>query len=240
MSKTKYSQGFTLLEIIVAMMIFTVLSVLAHQGLTVVLDYNSRSRDNYSEQTDLHRVSAILLQDLMHIRQRPSRDRLGGQLRPYTTEDPDYDIVFTRGGLPSIVGSSFGGLQRVAYSISEDKELIRWTWPTLDAFVDEDPRAQVIIKAVNRITFEQLNTNNVFEGNWPPLNVNIPITGLPRMIRVELELENGLTLERLYPGVEAAPVPQPKSAGGSGVGTGQGGTNDDQSLSSDTEDQDEG
>jgi len=224
MLRFKKSRGFTLIEIIVALMIFAILAVLAHQGLAAVLDYNARSRANYSEQTDLHRASAILLQDISHLRPRVIRDRLGGQLRPYSTEDSDYEVVFTRGGLPSIAGSSLGGLQRVAYSVSEDKELIRWSWPTLDSFVEEEPRSQVLMREVNRITFEQLNVSNVYEENWPPLNSNIGLAELPRMIRVELELENGLTIERLYPGLETAPqVARQGQPGNSGQGNnGQG------------------
>jgi len=215
-NKVSCSQGgFTLIEVIVALVIFSFLSVLGYQGLVSIIDYNERSRSSYEEQNQLHKTGAILMQDLLHLRPRPIRDRLGGRERAYTTGDPDYEVQFTRGGLPSIFGSSAGGLQRVAYSVSEDKELIRWTWPILDAFGSEEPSAQVLMGTVSRLKFYQLNSRNEFEENWPPLNQNIPIDGLPRMIRVEIELENGDKIERLIPGLQSLPQQSSNNQNGS-------------------------
>lgn len=204
--RSKYQKGFTLIEIVVALIVFAVLSVLGYQGLVSVVDYNERSRQAYQEQNQLHRATSILTQDLLHLRPRPIRDRLGGQLRAYDTNDPDYSVVFTRGGLPSVVGSSLGGLQRVAYSVSEDKELLRWTWPVLDSFTEEEPESQVLMTSVESIGFYQLNAANVFEGNWPPLNENKAIDELPRLMRFEIEMVNGDKLERWMPGVQPIPA----------------------------------
>ena len=206
MSKPHYVQrGFTLIEIIVALVIFSFLSVLGYQALIAIVNYNERSRSSYEEQNQLHQATAILMQDMLHLRPRPIRDRLGGKERAYTTADADYEVKFTRGGLPSVPNSSFGGLQRVAYSVSEENDLIRWVWPTLDAFSDEEPVSQVLMNGVSELAFYQLNSRNEFEENWPPLNQNVSIEVLPRMIRVDIELVNGDKIERLIPGVESVP-----------------------------------
>lgn len=201
-------QGFTLIEIVVALVIFSILSVLTYEALTAVVNYNERNRSDYEGQNQLHRTGAILMQDLFHLRARPIRDRLGGYERAYTTEDPDYAVKFTRGGLPSVFDHSAGGMQRIAYSVSADNELIRWTWPTLDSFTGDDASAQVLMDAVANLTFYQLNARNEYEENWPPLNQNVSIDGLPRMIRIEIELESGEKIERLVPGVESVPQTQ--------------------------------
>lgn len=200
-----YQKGFTLIEVIVSLVIFSFLSVLGYQGLVSIVDYNERSRLAYEDQNRLHKTGSILMQDLLHLRPRPIRDRLGGRERAYTTADPDYDVQFTRGGLPAVPGSSAGGLQRIAYSVSDDNELIRWRWPTLDAFSSEEPHAQVLMTSVSSIRFYQLNSRNEFEENWPPLNQGVAIDRLPRMIRFEIELENGDRIERLVPGVQSLP-----------------------------------
>ena len=216
--------GFTLIEVVVALVLFAVLSVMGYQGLTAIVDYNERSRSSYARQNQLHRANAILMQDLLHLRPRSVRDRLGGRERAYSTEDPDYAVRFTRGGLPLVSGSGVGGLQRVAYSVSEDKELIRWTWPTLNVFADEKPRSQVLVESVSELKFYQLNARNEFEENWPPLNQNVPFNGVPRMIRVELQLENGYRIERLMPGLESVPLQSGNDRNGSGGNRGEQGT----------------
>ena len=215
-------KGFTLIEIIVALVLFSVLSVLGYQGLTSIVDYNERSRSAYSEQNQLHRASAIIMQDFLHLRARPIRDRLGGRERAYTTDHPDYAVQFTRGGMPSIVGSTTGGLQRIAYSVSDEGELIRWVWPTLDAFSSEEPNPRVLMEAVSSLRFYQLNARNEFEENWPPLNQSVAVDELPRMIRIDIEMENGNRIERLIPGLESLPQSSNANRNNSGEGQGSG------------------
>jgi general secretion pathway protein J len=203
MKRIRQQFGFTLIEVLVALVIFAVLSVLGYQGLAAILDYEQRSRTAYEEQMQLHRATAVLLQDFIHLRPRSTRDRLGGRNRAYQTTDPDYIVSFVRGGLPTLPGSSFGGMQRVAYSVSDDDELLRWVWPVLDSFTEIDPDSTVLINVVDSFEVYQLNAANEFEENWPPLNETLPDDVLPRMIRLEIILSEGITIERLIPGVES-------------------------------------
>lgn len=206
--------GFTLIEVLVALVIFAVLSVLGYQGLAAVLDYDQRSRSAYQEQMQLHRATSVLLQDFIHLRPRSTRDRLGGRNRAYQTTDPDYVVSFVRGGLPSIPGNSFGGMQRVAYSVSDQDELLRWVWPVLDSFTEVEPESSVLMNSVASFEVFQLNAANEFEGNWPPLNETVSEEALPRMIRLEITMLDGFTVERLVPGVEYVPsIPQGNNNG---------------------------
>ena len=198
-------KGFTLIEVMVALTLFSMLTILGYQAFSGVLAYNERNRTSYEAHNQLYKASFLLTQDLMHLRARPIRNRLGGRERAYTTADPDYAVKFTRGGVPSLAGSATGGLQRVAYSVSAAGELIRWTWPTLDAFTREEPFPRVVMESVSSLRVYQLNGRNEFEENWPPLNQRVSIDELPRMIRVELELNNGDRIERLIPGLQALP-----------------------------------
>jgi len=206
MKRVRKQFGFTLIEVLVALVIFAVLSVLGYQGLAVILDYEQRSRTSYEKQMQLHRATAVLLQDFIHLRPRSTRDRLGGRNRAYQTTDPDYIVSFVRGGLPTIPGSSFGGMQRVAYSLTDEDELLRWVWPVLDAFTEVDPESTVLMTDVDAFEIYQLNAANEFEENWPPLNESLTEDVLPRMIRLEITLSDGVTIERLIPGVESVPA----------------------------------
>lgn len=214
MNRTRHQIGFTLIEILVALVIFAVLSVLGFQGLAAVLDYDQRARTAYQEQVQLHRATSVLLQDFIHLRPRSTRDRLGGRNGAYQTTDPDYVVSFVRGGVPSIPGSSFGGMQRVAYSVSDEDELVRWVWPVLDSFTEVEPEPGVLMSSVASFEVFQLNAANEFEENWPPLNETLSEEALPRMIRLEITMLDGFTVERLIPGVEYVPsVPEGNNNG---------------------------
>ncbi|MEQ9021808.1 MAG: hypothetical protein RLN82_03500 [Pseudomonadales bacterium] len=50
-----------------------------------------------------------------------------------------------------------------------------------------------------------MNAANEFEENWPPLNETLSEEALPRMIRLEITMLDGFSVERLIPGVEYVP-----------------------------------
>lgn len=200
--------GFTLIEVLVALIIFTLITILGFRALTYILDYVERDESYYQDQDRIQRAWNILLQDMLHLRPRAVRDRLGGITRAYQTGTDDYLLVLTRGGMPTITGTE-SGLQRVAYSLSDEGEFLRWTWPGMDLFNDAEPASQLLIGGVARVEFWQLNASNEFEQNWPPLNQQVTLTELPRMVRLVIEMEDGAQIERLIPGVES-----PSNAGG--------------------------
>jgi hypothetical protein len=60
----------------------------------------------------------------------------------------------------------------------------------------------VLLTGVEEFVVEQLDGNNIFVNAWPPINEDIRLNGLPKMIRLRLKFEDGDQLERLIPGVE--------------------------------------
>jgi len=205
-----------------AVLIFALLSVFSMQGFLMVLNMERRDREAIVVEQSLHKVWALLGQDLLHIRQRPTRDQFGSVEGAYIAGSDPYLVEFTRGGLPSLPVSP-GGMMRVAYRLSEDSELMRVTWPALDAPVTDEVQERVLMTGIAEVQFEQLNQNNFFESIWPPLNSPQGSEDLmPRMIRVTLETLDGLTMTRLLPGVAQVTA----AAGGRGGGQGQQGGGD--------------
>ena len=211
-------RGFTLIEVLVVMVIFSVLMVLGYMGFERMVDVDARSRQQVAEQNQLHYSWSVLINDFLQLRARPVRDQLGDPQAAYQVEVDDYAVRFTRGGLPLGVDSS-GGLQRVAYRVNEKGELERWVWPVLDQLVDNQPIAQPLMGGVSSIRFEQLDLENNYQLLWPPLNTNLSLQALPRMVRITLTLADGSELMRLVPGVDLPEFENAFPAYGSGDGT---------------------
>jgi general secretion pathway protein J len=194
--------GFTLIEMLVAMTIFSILSVMAYRALDGVLALDERSSNTLAADSAKHRAMAILLQDFLHIRPRVVRDERNDYQRAYEISE-EYLVRFTRGGLP-MLASMPAGMQRIAYSLNDDKELLRWVWPQLDGTSDLEPQSKVLLTGVEEFLVEQLDKNNSFVNAWPPINEATELHGLPKMIRLTVELADGSKLERLIPGVESS------------------------------------
>jgi len=194
--------GFTLIEMLVALTVFSILSVMAYRALDGVLALDERSSNTLAADSAKHRAMAILLQDFLHIRPRVVRNERNDYQRAYEISE-EYLVRFTRGGLP-MLASMPAGMQRIAYSLNDEKELLRWVWPQLDGTSDLEPQSKVLLTGVEEFLVEQLDENNSFVNAWPPINEATELHGLPKMIRLTIELADGSKLERLIPGVESS------------------------------------
>ncbi len=213
MSYKRTGSGFTLIEVLVALIIFALLSVFSVQGFLMVANMEQRNREEVAPEQAFHALWALIGQDLLHIRQRPTRDQFGVIESAYIAGVDPYLVKFTRGGLPSLPVSP-GGMMRVAYSLSDEGELIRATWPALDAPSTDEVQERVLMEGVADVQFEQLNPENYFETVWPPLNLQGSGENLmPRMIRVTIETVDGLTMTRLLPGVTGLDLERGRTAG---------------------------
>jgi general secretion pathway protein J len=190
--------GFTLIEIMVALVVMSIIMVLAYQAFDGILLMEERSKDDFLKENRRSLATSILLNDFFHMRARPVRDQLGGIREAYLAPSGDYAVEFTRGALPNVEYMA-GGIQRVAYSV-KNKQLVRTIWETVDVGPATDTIDQVIASGIASIDVEQLDEDGRFIPNWPPINRNLAEDALPPMVKVILETEEGDQLELLVPG----------------------------------------
>src|SRR5690606_36511716 len=116
----KNSRGFTLLEVVVAMLLLAVMSVMAYQGVEVVLGANERSRTALAGEMQLQRAWQQIANDLYHLRARQYPDGLGGVEAAYMTgQDGERTLSFSRGG-GALLAENPTGLSRVTYLLDAE------------------------------------------------------------------------------------------------------------------------
>lgn len=193
--------GFTLIEVVVAMLLLAVMSVMAYQGLEQVLAANSRSLDRMQSEAALQRTWQIITQDIIHLRARSIRDSRGGLEPAYFTRNDEFLVSFSRGGGPMLPYNP-SGMQRITYGIDKQDRLIRLAAPATALPEEEVLYQQVLLEGVKEVRFLQLNSSNDFEPNWPPLNEDLSPEYLPRMVQVHILMQDGTETHREIPGVE--------------------------------------
>lgn len=197
------SQGFTLLETLVSMMLLAVMSVMAYQAIEAVLNANQRNELAQAGDLEIQRAWQIMGSDFLHLRARPYADGFGGVEAAYQTGTTEILLSFTRGG-GALLESNPTGLSRVQYSLDDEGQLIRTVWPAYVGLRDSEGQQRVILRHVEQIEFNQLSELSYYSFNWPPLELEgeTTRTSLPLMVEVTIEMQDGTSTHRLFPGAE--------------------------------------
>jgi len=186
-------RGFTLIEVLVAVFLLSILSAFAYE----TLNYVRRSREN--TQAAFERLRAIelavhgLVVDFEQLEPRPVRDLVGDGVVPAILADPRTTnlVTLTRGGWPNPAGLPRGTLQRVTYHL-DNGTLVREYQTVLDATLANAPVKRDLLKDVTRISIRYLDASRVWQDQWPPL-ASTPQGPTPalrlRPMAVEITLE---------------------------------------------------
>jgi general secretion pathway protein J len=199
-SADKYD-GFTLLELLVAVAVFAILSSMAYGGLRNVID-NSRQTEAAMER--LQQVQMAMLKisrDFTQLTPRNIRDEYGNTSNYIMTgQGGDIFIEFSRGGRRNPAELLRSHLQRVAYKIEENK-LSRLHWPHLDRTQEMEPYESVLLGEVENASIRFLDSNNEWHNEWPPLSATGQTTATAMVlsaIEFRLELKDWGELVRLF------------------------------------------
>lgn len=187
-------RGFTLLELLVALAIFSVMAAMAYSGLNGLI----RNRENLSAVSDrLHDLQLTmdtLRRDLTWIVSRPVRDELG-DARPAVAAFPGrFDLELTRGGWPNPLQQARSHLQRVMYRFEND-ELVRYGSLVLDGGARSEARRVVLLSGLDAFSVRVMDAAGEWHTGWP---VDAG-TVMPRALRVEIELEDWGVISRIFP-----------------------------------------
>lgn len=203
--KNKSQPGFTLLELLIAMVIFAIMSVMAYGGLSSVIDNSHVSQGALDRLQQLQHTVSMLNRDFTQIRQRSIRDSFGQEQAFISTHSNEDNLIeFTRGGRLNPANLRRSSLLRVAYRLQEN-ELLRFQWPDLDRAPGSEPRENMLIDNVDDIRIRYLDNNAQWQEQWPPVNFanvdndgNAVATPSPTAIEVILTLSDWGDIRRLY------------------------------------------
>lgn len=183
-------RGFTLLELLVTMGIFAVISALALGGLNAVVTQQTIAKAQMQRLADLQRTLRMMTDDFAQLNPRFVRQVLGDSTDPpLVTDQLGENIVrLSRSGWRNPVPVARGTLQRVQYRI-EEEDLIREYWLVMDYPLGVEPRSEVVLEDVAEIEIEYLDETSDWSTQWPPLRQGLAATFVyPRAVRINLEL----------------------------------------------------
>lgn len=180
MTQRAAQQGFTLLEVLVALSIFAVLGVGAYRVLSGALTANERLRERQQAVAQLTFAVGSLHDELTQVSERGVRAEYGDREAAFigTAET----LVFSRSGWSNPLGHRRGSVQRVGYGLGSGAsiadgdrtaatELVlqRHFWTVLDRAQDTVALTRNLLP-LSALTFRYLNDDGEWLGVWPPLS----------------------------------------------------------------------
>ena len=144
-------RGFTLLEVLIAMAIFSVLGLASFQLLQSVRGIDRATATQTSAYRELSRALSVLDRDFIQLRYREVRDELGDRRAAVSVNDGYYVIEITRQGWNNPLQRPRSELQRVGYLLSGDR-LERHVWFVLDRAEDSEPVIQPLMEGIETFT----------------------------------------------------------------------------------------
>ncbi|VAX11513.1 hypothetical protein MNBD_GAMMA25-1014 [hydrothermal vent metagenome] len=207
------NKGFTLLELLVAMSIFALLSIMAYAGLDTVLDTRRILEQNMDRLSEIQKSVLFISRDLRQIADRGIRDQYGDYKPALSASSLNVGlntpiIEFTHSGYSNPLGAKRSHLQRIAYHL-KDQVLYRDSWQVLDRAQDSPPYQARLCGNIESIGFRYMDDKGEWHSQWPPVNntASTPPAGqagsvsssslLPRAVEFSLKLSDWGTIIRL-------------------------------------------
>ena len=197
--------GFTLIEVLVALVVFAIMSALAYGTLSQTLVSAEILSARMDRLQAIQRTMRLIGQDFLQLAPRPVRDELGDSFGPALRTDfqTGFALELTRGGWTNPIGLPRGTMQRAAYRL-EDGELIRYHWNVLDRTLSNAVIGVTLLDDVESIFFRFMQENGEWTEQWPPSHRAGPL-GLryrPRAVQFTLMLQDEGEISRL---IEVSP-----------------------------------
>lgn len=188
--------GFTLIEILIALFIFTIVSIILVTALHNIFNYQAETEKQAERLNKLQFALLFISHDIEQIINRPILNSDGAEEGALI--GARQSLVLTHAGFSNPLGTLHRStLQRSGY-VLKDGNLIRETWDSIDQGANAPVHSRKLLDDVTDLQFEYLNDKMKFQTTWRVEGQTQPNTALPRAIRISLTLKKWGKLTQLY------------------------------------------
>ncbi len=177
--------GFTLVEMMVALLIFTILSVAGVVLLRSAVDSSEVTAENLGRMADMQRFVSLMESDFSQAVPRSYRDSGGQRTAAFKSGSggpTDPLFAFTRGGNSNVNDARRSNLQRVEYRLING-ELQRLNYVTTDGGAISEPA--VLLTGVTDASLRFRDKRGIWSDRWESER----LADMPRAVEISFELE---------------------------------------------------
>jgi general secretion pathway protein J len=187
------ARGFTLIEILIALTILSVIATLGYRALASLTESEVRLTAEAARWRALDGLFARLEADLRQA--LPREARVGAAREPAWIADADFagntELRVSRAG-PEFEADPGAAGQRIGYRLRDATFEILY-WPHFDRPATTLPQIYALATGVVAFRATFLDSTGTWRSRWPELGA----TDMPRAARIELALDDGTRVERV-------------------------------------------
>lgn len=171
---TRGTAGFTLVELLVALLIFGMLAGAGVMLLRFSVDAQASAKAKLDSIGAARRIDSLLAADMAQAVPRATRDERGQVVRAFDGTPDAFALV--RGGWDNLDDAPRASLMRIEYRVEGDR-LVRRQWPMLDGAAAEPPST-----LIDRVTALRLRYRAAdgWRDRWDPIRLDT----LPRAVEL--------------------------------------------------------
>lgn len=158
--------GFTLLELLIAVAILSLIAVGAYKLLSDTVMVRERGQAHQQQLRDLQKAMMLIQRDLQQATQRAVRDEYG-DLQPPLYLPQQNVLEFSRRGWRNPMQQTRSEIVRLRYRV-EGGELLRERWDVLDRLRQTQPGKIVLLEKVSDFSI-QVVADGSRSDSWPRL-----------------------------------------------------------------------
>jgi len=199
----KQQNGFTLLEILIALVIFAILGIIVAVGFRRSLLSNKHVGEADKRIQKLEITQALLRRDISQTINRSILDRNGEKL-PAIQLKPNA-LEFTRAGVINPLGiNKQSDMQRIEYTY-KNNTIVRIAWPVLDRAANSAPSSMNLLTHVTHFNIQVYDNKNNLQSAWPASNSTSIHTNsgdqsaLPKAVKITFSVKGQGIIEDIIP-----------------------------------------
>ncbi|WP_376697373.1 type II secretion system minor pseudopilin GspJ [Wenzhouxiangella sp. EGI_FJ10305] len=177
----RQASGYTLVEVLVAVVVFGILSASAYVALDALSRAASGHRDRSEEFGALQVAVARMDADLRQLAARPVA-AAAGRTEPALAGEPR-SLSGTRSGWANPADTKRSTLQRFGWQLA-GTELQRIRWPVTDRAADGQALTETVLPGVESLAFSYRDNAGSWQERWPP---DEALAKLPSAIEVVID-----------------------------------------------------
>ena len=189
----KSARGFTLVEILVALLILSLLALMSYRGLGAVLD----AREHVRQETEKwQRIALFFVRFQRDVElAAPRAVRVGAAVAPAwlgaPNETTQASLEFSRFASNEDVDTA----RRIGYRLNDKQEIELLLWPGLDVAPDMVPARYPVLAGVKTFQLQYMNPALAWVDTWPTSPSDLPI---PRAVRLRIVLASDEEIVRVF------------------------------------------